>query len=241
MSDTYRDSHKAEGYGASYDKEFQSNPHRALIWQIERRVLDRIVDRFPAGRRIRHLDFACGTGRVLAHLRSRAAESVGVDLSESMLDVAREKAPGARLILADLTRDDVLGGEAFDLITAFRFFPNAEPELRREAADALVKHLAPGGYLVFNNHLNLTSTMHRAARLLGRGGHEGMPQSDVDDLVRTAGLKIVKTYGIGLMPATEKHLLLPRRLLGAIERTATACGLLTSLTQDLVFVCARSA
>jgi predicted TPR repeat methyltransferase len=240
MSDTYRDSHKAEGYGASYDKEFQNNPHRALIWQIERRVLDRIAARFLAGRRIRHLDFACGTGRVLAHLRSRAGESVGVDVSESMLKVAREKAPGARLLLADLTRDDVLNGETFDLITAFRFFPNAEPALRRQAADAIVKHLAPGGYLVFNNHKNDSSAMHYVARLLGRGGQGGVPQSDVDDLVRTVGLKIVKTYGIGLMPATEKHPLLPGRLLGVIERAATAGGVLKSLTQDLIFVCARS-
>lgn len=240
MPDSYRDSHKGPGRSASYDRAFYENPHRSLLWELERRALDDIVRRFYAGRPIRHLDFACGAGRVLAHLEDRVASAWGVDVSADMLAAAKEKVKKATLLEADLTRGDVLGGARFDLITAFRFFPNAEAALRRDAMAALVKHLAPGGRLVFNNHENLSSLLNRLGRLLGRGGAAGMAQAEVDALVAGAGLRIERVYPIGLMPATERHLCMPRPVLRLIERAASGLGIGRSLSQNLVFVCGRA-
>ena len=78
-----------------------------------------------------HLDFACGTGRILEYFAGRVDSSTGVDVSDSMMEVAGRWPPKAELIEADLTQNDVLGDRRFNLITAFRFFPNAEPELRQ--------------------------------------------------------------------------------------------------------------
>jgi SAM-dependent methyltransferase len=235
----YRQSHLAQGKGESYDRAFRENPYRSVVWDLEKRALDAIVKRWFPARRVQHLDFACGTGRILAHLAGRVAVSVGVDVSPSMLQVARKAMPSAELIEADLTSQDVLAGRKFDLITAFRFFPNAQPELRREAMTQLAGHLAEDGRIVFNNHMNRSSALYRLARLRGQAGDVGMSRKEVDDLLASAGLRIEKAYHIGVLPATEEHPLLPRPLLGLVERAACRLPFLAGLSQDILFVCAH--
>ncbi len=209
------------------------------MWGLEQAALDDVLQRDFGGRAIRALDFACGTGRIAAFLEQRQAIGACVDLSPAMLAHARQKICRFELIEADLTRDDVLGDRSFDLITAFRFFPNAQPELRREALQVLVRHMAPGGCLVFNNHLNRSSIQLRLLRLFRRvGAAFSMGQDEVDGMLRGARLEVVRVYAIGLFPTTRR-LLLPRRLLAALERAASRLGWFRPLFQDLVFVCRK--
>ncbi len=50
-------------------------------------------------------EFGCGTGRNLALLQSRGVAPLsGCDLSEGMLDVARQRCPGAHLFQHDMTQ-----------------------------------------------------------------------------------------------------------------------------------------
>src|SRR5574338_799858 len=202
---SYRESHLDKG--SDYHAVFHENPRRSLIWSIEQELITKIGERFFGARPIDHLDFACGTGRILALLHERTRSSTGVDVSASMLVIARQNAPRAELIEGDLTRTDVLGARRFDLITAFRFFPNAEPELRRDAIAALVARLADGGILVFNNHHNLSGLVYRLVRLAhrGRSGHHGMWDREVQALVAGAGLEVLARYHVGVVPETEKH------------------------------------
>lgn len=60
------------------------------------------------------LDAGCGTGRVAIELARHGIDVVGVDLDESMLDVARRAAPGLRWVAADLASVDL--GRAFDVV-----------------------------------------------------------------------------------------------------------------------------
>src|SRR5574338_50471 len=217
---SYRESHLDKG--SDYHAVFHENPRRSLIWSIEQELITKIVERFFGARPIDHLDFACGTGRILALLHERTRSSTGVDVSASMLVIARQNAPRAELIEGDLTRTDVLGARRFDLITAFRFFPNAEPELRRDAIRALTRRLAPGGILIFNNHCNLSGLSRRLVRLVRRGtaGHHGMWESEVLELVAAAWLAVRARYHVGLIPESETRVLRPRALLAAVERAA---------------------
>ena len=48
------------------------------------------------------LDLACGTGALTAELQARGLTVTGLDASAEMLDVARERLPGMRLVQADL-------------------------------------------------------------------------------------------------------------------------------------------
>lgn len=240
MSTDYRKSHLGPGKGRSYDDQFYENPYRSMVWGLEQRVLGRIMQRFYKGRKIRHLDFACGTGRILGYFENHAEISVGVDLSESMLEVAREKLKRSEIINADISQNDVLGDRKFNLITAFRFFPNAQPQLRVEVMQRLIKHMDTDSYIVFNNHKNLSSSTNRLSRLLRRGGSDGMHHSEVESLLKASGLKIEKIYHIGVIPSTEKHLLLPQTVLCILEKALCACGIFRNLAQDLIFVCKRT-
>lgn len=241
MTQSYRESHK--GKGVDYDDSFQTEPYRAMLWRIEQTVLDRLVtELFPKGVGD-YLDFACGTGRLLRFLGQKAQSISGVDISENMLEVARRNCPQAKLTCGDLTRESLLGERRFDLISAFRFFPNAEDELRRDAMDALVKHLSPSGFLIFNNHTSPTGLSRRIAAGLGRSsqsaGYRLMAREEAASLVTGAGLQIVREIPIASLPMTEHHLLRPLAFFESIERVLTRVPATLSIAQNIVYACRR--
>ncbi len=237
---SYRASHAEDGKGRAYQAAFSDRPVRAMLWAMERARLDEIVRSHFVGRRIQHLDFACGTGRILSHLSAYASDSVGVDVSASMLEVAREQCPSATLIEADLTQDDVLADRRFNLVTAFRFFPNAEPSLRREAAAAIAAHLADDGLFVFNNHKNLSSTRNRLARLAGRPGFTGMTDADVRALLDGAGLEVVAVHHLSVFPGSEARPLLPIGALTRLEGWLSQVPQVWRFGENLIYVCRRA-
>ena len=151
MSIDYRFSHMCPGKGRSYHSSFQNSAHRSIIWALEKQILNDIMSYYFSNRHvIAHLDFACGTGRILEYLQNKVKISVGVDISSEMLGVARNNLKACRLIEADLTKNDVLRNEQFDIITAFRFFPNAQPDLRKEVIGCLVTHLKKDGLIILS-------------------------------------------------------------------------------------------
>lgn len=239
MATDYRRSHMQPEKGRSYHAAFAELPHRKMVWQLEQGVLDRILCKYFGKPPVRYLDFACGTGRILMYLEGRTQYAVGVDVSRSMLQEARRLRRRADLIEADITKDDVLGRTKFDLITAFRFFANAQLELRDQAMGVLCSHLEDGGYLVFNNHMNTGSTRARLARLRGRGGYSGFSLADVEALVNKAGLEVTDVYHMCVLPASEEHLPLPVYLLRPLETLLGRFGLLRSFSENLVFVCRK--
>ena len=103
------------------------------------------------------LELGCGTGRVLVPLASHCAYIHGVDSSESMLAICREKlarqkiGPNHAFIeKADICQLNL--GRTFDLITApFRVFQNLETDEQVDSFFETVHlHLAPGGSCVLN-------------------------------------------------------------------------------------------
>lgn len=236
----YRASHEAPGKGPSYHASFSEDPYRRLIWDLEKRILDRVAQEQRSRGRLRHLDFACGTGRVLSHLAAAADESVGVDVSASMLAVARASAGRSEIVQADLTRSDVLGERLFDLITAFRFFPNAEPSLRSEAMRALVRHLARGGRLVFNNHRNASSLQFRLARARRRGGFDGMTLDEVRELIAAHGLEIESVRALGFNPLSDEHPVLPPALFRPVESLLCRRRRIWRWGSNVIFVCRKA-
>ena len=214
---SYREAHLQKG--ADYHDSFSLRPHLAMLWRLERRLLMRIVrEHFPMDRPT-YLDFACGTGRSLGLLSPAAETSTGVDVSASMLKVARDFLNGVELIQADLTREDRLGDRRFHLITAFRFFPNAESQLRQDAIAALVRHLEPKGILVFNNHRNRGSLLRRLigikARMLSNESPSPgwvMSRQEVFDLVASADLELERECPRAILPPKQPSYVVPTQL-----------------------------
>ncbi len=155
---SYRESHLGAGKARSYDEDLW-DPYAAkgLDWEVERRLLIDILSSPVADEIYSVADFACGTGRVLEFLSSHFPSATGIDISPEMLSRARLRCPRATLILGDVTADPALAHGPFDLITAFRFFLNAEPTLQSEVLTWMRNSLRPGGMVVANFHLNPAS------------------------------------------------------------------------------------
>ncbi len=94
------------------------------------------------------LEIGCGTGSLAARLLARGACVTGIDVSEKMLAVARETAPGAELLHATAAEIDRLGEGRFDKVVStlvFSELSEGELDFVLRAAKSLLK---PGGKLV---------------------------------------------------------------------------------------------
>ena len=239
---SYRELHLQEG--ADYHVLFSTMPHLSMVWRLERKLLPRIVGQYFPSNVPSYLDFACGTGRILELLSPSAASSTGVDLSASMLQVARDRLNDVEFVEADITREAGLGSRQFDLITAFRFFPRAEPALRREAILAIKQHLKSDGVFIFNNHRNRGNLLRRVIAIRARMGLVSSPRADwgmsrreVYELVKAAGLRVDGEYPLAVLPLNDRHMLLPARLVEMMESILGGVGLLAPLAQNVIFVC----
>lgn len=96
----------------------------------------------------RVLDLGCGTAVLTARLYAAGCDVTAVDFSQNMLDIARRKMPGARLLRCGIDEaPERLAGERFDAILstyALHHFADAE---KRALFARLRRLLRPGGVL----------------------------------------------------------------------------------------------
>ena len=239
-SDDYRSSHATTGTVTDYIRTYEAGYYAALWRRIERPLVDATL-RALGGPQKRCLDFACGTGRITTVAAEHFAEVVGVDVSALMLALA----PGAdniRLQQIDITQQYL--GDAFDVVTAFRFFLNAEQRLRREALEAIREHLTCQGRLVCNIQMNATSPMGLASRVTNHIPHSKMRNTmssgEFSALLKSAGFTIERIIPYGYLPRPGR--LLPRFCEMSIEpaeRAAHALRIPARFAQNLLFVVKR--
>lgn len=164
-NESYRDSHSHPGYGRHYAKTYKEGYYYNQWLLLEVPFLKKYYQDLKKKENVKdYLDFACGTGRILALGQEYFQNACGIDISATMLEVAKENCPRAHIIQGDLTKQSI--DKKFDLITAFRFFVNAEDELKASALTALYSHLRPGGILIANIHQNKNSPLGLIFRLL---------------------------------------------------------------------------
>ena len=96
----------------------------------------------------RSLDFGCGVGRVLIPLADLSDETIGVDVSPSMLTEARANISERRLDNVQVVEcDDSLSNVhgSFDFIHSFIVFQHIRPARGELIIERLLQHLAPEG------------------------------------------------------------------------------------------------
>lgn len=108
-------------------------------------------DEFTAAEEpLRVLDLGMGTGLFYERLTARSAREVkafGVDLSEKMVEIAREKLPGLVAAVDDAANFDAhFAGESFDLICT-HFLTGFVP--METLAPKIMARLRPGGWWSF--------------------------------------------------------------------------------------------
>ena len=243
-SERFQDSAAVADYES---KEYGAGSYSSRIWQMQRPVVEKIIADFRTKQTgaVRLLDFACGTGRVIATLEPLVDAAEGVDISPNMVAVAREKCRRASLRVGDiLTQPELLSGK-FDVITAFRFLLNVEPEVRRGVLKKLRGVLrAPDGLLIVNVHGNSRSLRHPAIvwrRRRERSEKTGamlneMSPSETKQLLADSGFQIVRQFGFGMLPPTFYRTPL-RGLVEVVDRSLAGENWLSNLSIDLMFVC----
>lgn len=102
------------------------------------------------------LEIACGTGRILLRLMQAGIPASGIDLSEGMLAVLRNKAAALGLIpdvhAADM-RDFSLGRKFRLIIVPYRSFLHLQSDGDRlMALKNFLEHLEPGGRLILHTY-----------------------------------------------------------------------------------------
>lgn len=118
-------------------------------WRSEVETVAGALDAFDPSGRV--LELACGTGWWTERLARHADELVAVDASPEAIDMARERAPSARFVSADLFGWEP--AERFDVVF-FSFWLSHVPESRFEWLWSLVERaLARDGRVFFIDNL----------------------------------------------------------------------------------------
>jgi SAM-dependent methyltransferase len=227
-------------------QEYAPTSYSSHVWLWQQPVVEKCIRDFRAslGRPVRLLDFACGTGRVTSAVEPLVDEVLGVDISENMIALARGKCQRARFAVGDiLTQPELLHGK-FDLVTAFRFLLNVEPEVRRKVLRRLREVIRPDGLLLVNVHGNSHSLRHPA--IVWRRWRERHRKTDAmlnemspaesRQLLTDSGFQVVHQFGFGILPPTFYRTPL-RGLVEVVDRPLAGENFLNNLSIDMLFVC----
>jgi SAM-dependent methyltransferase len=99
------------------------------------------------------LDFGCGCGRLIRHLRSlEKAKVYGTDYNPRLVEWCRRNLPFAQFSVNQLAPPLGYADSTFDLIYAFSVFTHLPEPLQRPWIVELTRVLKPGGHLLFTTH-----------------------------------------------------------------------------------------
>ena len=83
-------------------------------------ILKYLNEKHPDENFKKNLDICCGTGELCNFFMSNNINSKGVDISEYMITVARDKFPNIEFIIGDVTTYH--DNEKYDFVTCFFFY-----------------------------------------------------------------------------------------------------------------------
>jgi SAM-dependent methyltransferase len=236
---TYKDSHTGQDYGKTYDA-YLENKFESFIYDLEQITLKKIFKKhYPKGIKS-SLDFACGTGRLTKVIEPYTKENHGLDISKDMIAVAKKKAKKTTFIVGDITtKKNLLKGKQYDLVTAFRFFLNAEHSLRVKALKGITPHI--GNKFICNIHMHRSSIIGfqfylRKILFNEKKIQKTITMSYMRKILKRNGLHIIETYPLAHIPSTLNHLPLPKKILKNIELFLTKTKILHFLAKDIIIV-----
>ncbi|MEM8731755.1 MAG: magnesium protoporphyrin IX methyltransferase [Pseudomonadota bacterium] len=120
---------------------------------------------------LRVLDAGCGVGQLSAELAHRGAEVVAVDISNSLLDVARQRISGDLLDRIEFRAGDMLDARLgdFDHVVAMDSLIHYETEDIVAALVMLGRRTRSGIHFTVAPRTPLLAAMHMAGKLFPRG------------------------------------------------------------------------
>lgn len=235
----------------AYDEsEYGRGSYSSFIWKLQQPVLRSIIEEQRARiGKIRLLDFACGTGRILSFVEDLVEQSDGVDLSLPMIERAAARCQKSRLIVGDIVADSSIARGRYEIITTFRFLLNAENSVRLAVLRALRARIdSEHGILIANVHGHSLSSRHLALKYRRWQSARSEPSAENDpmlaemekaeiiELFRAGGFEEVRILGFGVLPQFLYRT--PAKFLAKwIDRALAARSFATPFSIDLMCVC----
>jgi ubiquinone/menaquinone biosynthesis C-methylase UbiE len=200
-----------------YDKR-RTDPYHSLIDSLEVELIGRY------GRNKRVLECGCGTGLVLQKVSKFASETIGVDLSEGMLSVARRR--GLCVTKGGVT-DLPFPDASFDVVYSVKVLAHV-PDIRK-ALSEMVRVTAPGGHIIaeFYNPTSVRGLVRflLPPKITGQGLHDHnvFYRSDTPQQAKQyfpADVSIVHERGVRIVTIAPILLRVPAigAALGSLER-----------------------
>ena len=97
-------------------------------------VIEEILFKGGIKKGVKILDVACGTGVLFPDYQKLGADITGIDISENMVNIAREKFPDAQVICGDATEFSF--DDKFDAVMIYNAFPHFDE------AEKLIENLS---------------------------------------------------------------------------------------------------
>lgn len=116
-------------------------------YEAEAEILCALIRQYLPGDGCALLDVACGTGAHIAHLRGHYTVE-GLDLDDTMLDIARQRFPDVMFHDADMVDFDL--GRRFDVVTCLFSsigYVKTVDRLNQTLA-TFARHMEPGGLVI---------------------------------------------------------------------------------------------
>lgn len=189
------------------------------------------------------LDVGCGTGELMADAARAGARVTGIDLSEAMLDLARERFESDDLKgkatfhqAGVIELDKLFADHSFDLITSTLVFSELHAQERRWALVEINRILKPSGVLVLADEVIPRTFLKRLIHSLVR-----LPLAFITYLVAQIGTKAVPNMYRAISQAGFEVFLEKRSLLDSFaivyarksdEIEPSSIGADTTLTPD---------
>lgn len=197
---TYRTSHLDKG--KDYDDAIYAGDFNTYMAEMEDWHIRKIIAKLYPNRVPRLLDFACGTGRITKTVEQLSDITIAVDVSETMLAEAKKKCTRTEFFHQDIVNEpfDI---EPVNVVTAFRFFGNAEDELRNGVLSKLSNLVIPSGQIIINNHRNPSSLHELLLRFKGEKPETDLNYWKLKRILANHGFEIKRTIGIALWACTH--------------------------------------
>ncbi|MFI5806174.1 class I SAM-dependent methyltransferase [Streptomyces sp. NPDC051561] len=138
----------------SYDtvaEEYVKRLHDELAGKpLDRALLAALLEQTEPGAVV--ADLGCGPGHIAAHLVAGGARTVGIDLSEGMVESGRQRFPGVEFRIGDLLRIPADAGEFGAAVALYSLIHLSPDELPRAVAE-VARVVRPTGMFLIAFHI----------------------------------------------------------------------------------------